>query len=120
LVHLDVRADNVLLTPDRVLFVDWPAASIGAAWIDLAAMLPSVAMQGGPDPEDVWRAHSLSRGVDDDQVDAFVVAVAGYFAHSMLLAEPPGLPTLREFQAAQGRHASTWLARRRGWSGFRL
>ena len=72
LLHLDVRADNVLLTATRVHFVDWPWASVGARWLDLVAMLPSVAMQGGPDPESLWRAHPWSRGVDDDAVDAFV------------------------------------------------
>src|SRR5439155_3342463 len=51
LVHLDVRADNLLLTPDRVLVVDWPWAAVGAPWLDLVAMLPSVAMQGGPRPD---------------------------------------------------------------------
>src|SRR5262249_48936339 len=34
LLHADLRADNVLLTDDRVVFVDWPTASIGAAWVD--------------------------------------------------------------------------------------
>jgi aminoglycoside phosphotransferase len=67
LVHLDVRADNVLLTPDRVLVVDWPWAGVGASWLDLVAMLPSVAMQGGPAPDDVWRAHPLNRGVDENR-----------------------------------------------------
>ena len=110
LVHLDLRADNMLLTPDRVFFVDWPAAAVGAAWIDLVAMLPSVAMQGGPRPEDVWRAHPFSHTVDAAFVDAFVVAIAGFFAHSMMLPAPPGLPTLRAFQAAQGTEASQWLA----------
>ncbi len=59
LLHFDVRADNVLLTETRVHFVDWPWAAVGARWLDLAAMLPSVAMQGGPDPETVWRAASV-------------------------------------------------------------
>jgi hypothetical protein len=120
LVHLDVRADNVVLAPERVYFVDWPAASIGAPWIDLVAMLPSVAMQGGPDPEEIWRVHPLSRGVDADEVDVFLVAIVGYFAHIVQLPPPPGLPTIRAFQAAQGTHAAAWLARRRGWSDFRM
>ena len=55
LLHFDVRADNVLLTDTRVHFVDWPWAAVGVRWLDLVAMLPSVAMQGGPDPESVWR-----------------------------------------------------------------
>lgn len=115
LVHLDLRADNILLTSARVFVVDWPAAAIGAPWLDLVAMLPSVAMQGGPEPEGVWRAHPLGRGVDDRRVDAFVAALAGYFVHSALLPAPAGLPTLRVFQAGQGTTAFDWLARRRQW-----
>ena len=30
LLHLDLRADNMLLTPDRVVVVDWPHARVGA------------------------------------------------------------------------------------------
>jgi hypothetical protein len=118
LVHLDVRADNLLLTSDRVLVVDWPWAAVGAPWLDLVAMLPSVAMQGGPLPDDVWRAHPLHRGVDDDRVDAFIAALAGLFVHDSLLPPPPGIPTLRAFQAGQGEQAIAWLAQRRGWRGL--
>jgi hypothetical protein len=51
LVHLDIRADNILLTADgRVYFVDWPHAHVGAAWVDAVAFAPSVAMQGGRTP----------------------------------------------------------------------
>jgi len=116
LVHLDLRADNLLLTRDRVFVVDWPWAAVGAPWLDLVAMLPSVAMQGGPAPDDIWRAHPLSRGVDDDHVDAFVAALAGFFVHESRLPPAPGLPTLRPFQAGQGEQAVAWLARRRGWA----
>jgi aminoglycoside phosphotransferase (APT) family kinase protein len=119
LVHLDVRADNLLLTPDRVLVVDWPWAAVGAPWLDLVAMLPSVAMQGGPAPDDVWRAHPLNRGVDADRVDAFIAALAGLFVHDSLLPPPPGIPTLRAFPGRSGRardrvaRAPTRLARPR-------
>src|SRR5262249_20892825 len=44
LLHLDVRADNLLLTPERVYLVDWPHACTGAAWVDLVGFAPSVAM----------------------------------------------------------------------------
>ena len=116
LVHLDVRADNLLLTDDRVFVVDWPWASVGAPWIDLVAMLPSVAMQGGPPPETVWRTHPFARRADADQVDAFLAAVAGMFSWQGALPPSPGLPTLRAFQSEQGVHARAWLAARRGWS----
>ena len=51
LLHFDVRADNMLLTPERVWFVDWPLACVGAAWVDVVFFAPSVTMQGGPPPE---------------------------------------------------------------------
>ncbi|HXF60827.1 MAG TPA: aminoglycoside phosphotransferase family protein, partial [Caldilineaceae bacterium] len=50
LLHLDIRADNVLLSPEQVWFVDWPHACVGAAWVDLIGFAPSVTMQGGPPP----------------------------------------------------------------------
>ncbi len=48
LAHTDIRADNILLTQDRVVFVDWPWAFIAAPWFDLLTMLPSVLAFGGP------------------------------------------------------------------------
>lgn len=114
LVHGDVRADNVLLTASGVVFVDWPQAGSGAQWVDLVLLLPCLAMQGGPEPEDVWRSSPLARGADPDAVTAVVAACAGYFVHSSLLPAPPGLPTLRAFQAAQGVPALRWLRQRLG------
>jgi hypothetical protein len=35
LLHGHLRADKMLLTSDRVYFVDWPSAASGAAWCDL-------------------------------------------------------------------------------------
>jgi len=112
LVHLDLRADNILLTGERVLFVDWPHAAVGAPWVDLLGMLPSVAMQGGPDPAEVWRTSPLARDADPAAVDSMLAAVAGYFVHGSLLPDPPGLPTLRRFQQLQGEPALAWLRSR--------
>jgi aminoglycoside phosphotransferase (APT) family kinase protein len=112
LLHADIRADNILLTPARVFFVDWPHACVGTPWIDLAALLPSVAMQGGPKPWDVFDAHPISRRAPSEHVDAVLAAIAGFFVHRATLPPPPGLPTLREFQRAQGVEALAWLRRR--------
>ncbi|MCC3776558.1 aminoglycoside phosphotransferase family protein [Streptomyces sp. UNOB3_S3] len=114
LVHGDLRADNILLTDDQVVFVDWPHALRAAPWYDLLVMLPSVAAQGGPDPESVFTAHPLGRAADPEGVTAVLAALAGYFVRQSLLPDPPGLPTLRAFQAAQGTAALRWLARRLG------
>ncbi|GLZ43136.1 phosphotransferase [Actinokineospora sp. NBRC 105648] len=112
LLHGDPRADNLLLTAEGVVFVDWPQAAVGARWVDLLCMLPSVAMQGGPDPAETWRTSPLARGADPDAVNAVLAAVTGYFAHSALLPAPRGLPRLRDFQRAQASPALAWLRSR--------
>ncbi|MDR6597366.1 aminoglycoside phosphotransferase family protein [Saccharothrix longispora] len=112
LLHGDLRADNVLLTPDGVVFVDWPHAMRGAPWVDLVLMLPSVALQGGPEPWDAWASSPLSHDADPDAVTAVVAAVTGFFVHGSRLPPPPGLPSLRAFQGAQGVHALRWLRQR--------
>lgn len=116
LLHLDLRADNLLLTPDRVLVVDWPHARVGAAWLDAAFFAPSVAMQGGPHPDALLARHPAARAADAAAVTAAVAAIAGFFTREALRPPPPGLPTLRAFQAAQGAVARRWLVNRTGWT----
>jgi aminoglycoside phosphotransferase (APT) family kinase protein len=115
LIHLDIRSDNLLLTQERVVVVDWPGAAIGAPWVDLVCMAPSVTLEGGPEPEELIVRHPAVRAADPDTVDAVIAALAGYFTQRSHLPPPPGLPTLRAFQAAQGEIARRWLARRTGW-----
>src|SRR5713101_851388 len=107
LLHADLRADNILLTPSRVFFIDWPWATRGAAWVDLLFMLPSVAMQGGPKPWEIFDAHPLGRSAPAAGVTAVVAAAAGFMIRGSRLPPPPGLPTVRAFQRDQGiRHWS--------------
>ena len=115
LLHLDLRADNLLLTPDRVVVVDWPHARVGAPWVDGLFFAPSVAMQGGPPPEELLSRYPPARHADPDAITALVCAIAGFFVGEGLKPAPPGLPTLRPFQAAQGEVARRWLAQRTGW-----
>ena len=114
LLHLDLRADNMLLTADGVRFVDWPHARLGAAWVDLAFLAPSVAMQGGPEPDALMARLTGARRPADAALTAVVAAIAGFFTVQAVAPPPPGLPTLRAFQAAQGAVARRWLARRTG------
>ncbi|HEY3086362.1 MAG TPA: phosphotransferase, partial [Candidatus Dormibacteraeota bacterium] len=114
LLNFDVRADNLLIAGDSVYVLDWPWARTGAWWLDIACMSPSVAMQGGPSPEEILSRVDLT-GVRRESVDAVVCALAGYFVVRSLEPPPPGLPTVRAFQAAQGRHATAWLRERLGW-----
>ncbi|HEX5289321.1 MAG TPA: hypothetical protein VFX25_10645 [Streptosporangiaceae bacterium] len=115
LMHSDVRSDNILLTADRVVFVDWPWACRAAPWLDLVALLPSVALEGGPPPAEILAAHPVARGADPAAITAVVAALAGYFTCRSRRPPPPGLPTLRAFQAAQGAVTLDWLRARTGW-----
>jgi aminoglycoside phosphotransferase (APT) family kinase protein len=110
LLHGDIRADNLLLTPDGVAVVDWPHACRGAAFADLVLFAPSVAMQGGPEPAALLARSRAGQGASREAVTAVVCALAGFFTESALRPAPPGLPTLRRFQAAQGEVARRWLA----------
>lgn len=113
LVHGDVRSDNVLIQAGRVTFVDWPAACRGRILFDFVSMLPSVALEGGGQPEDVLRAHGGR--LDPDAVTAVVIADTGYFLDRARLPDPPGLPTVRRFQRAQAEICVRWLRSRLGW-----
>ena len=110
LLHADLRADNILLGDDgRVWFVDWPWACVGAAFVDVAFMLPSVGLGGGPPPAAVVERYGLFAGVGDEDLVAVVVALAGFFLRSSLDPPPPGIPAVRAFQRAQGDVAVAWL-----------
>jgi hypothetical protein len=109
LAHGDIRADNVLLTADRVVFVDWPWACLAQPWFDLVAMLPSVTMQGGPDPQSVVTSHPLAAGADPAAITAVIAALGGTWTFLGRRPAPPGLPTLRPFQLAQADVCLRWL-----------
>ena len=109
LVHGDLRGDNVLLIDGEALAIDWPYASRGAAFCDLVGWLPSLRMQGGPDPEEMLLSTAVGRAADVEAVTAYVVALAGYFVHGSLLPDPPGIPHVRAFQRAQGEVCVEWL-----------
>ena len=114
LLHFDTRADNLLIAGDRVFIFDWPQARVGAAFVDWLVMAPSVALQGGPEPDDFMSRFDLSH-VSPEDFDAILCSVAGYFVVRALEPPPPGLPTVRAFQAAQGKVSLEWLQKRTGW-----
>ncbi|MCP2306328.1 Phosphotransferase enzyme family protein [Actinokineospora globicatena] len=110
LLHGDLRADNLTLTDAGVVVVDWPHAALGAPWVDLALMVPSVVAQGGPSPAEIMARARWTP--EPEALDAVVAAVAGYFVHAALLPPPPGIPRLREFQRVKAAPALAWLRER--------
>jgi aminoglycoside phosphotransferase (APT) family kinase protein len=105
LVHLDVRSDNLCFHEGRVLFVDWNHARVGNALVDVVAWLPSLRLEGGPEP---WTIVPDSGGL--------AALVAGYFASRAGLPPPPTAPRVREFQLRQAEVALPWAARELGLS----
>ncbi len=109
LCHFDLRQDNILIHGEVVHYVDWAQARVGPEWLDLAAMLPSVAMQGGPLPWELFPFHPLGRLAPADRLVTFVAAMTGYFLYRQQLPPPPGIPTVRAFQRAQAKPSLAWL-----------
>lgn len=107
LIHTDLRSDNIVLSPGRgPVIVDWPTACVGPRWLDLACFAPSVEAEGGP------RCAQLTSGLGapHDALLFAAVGIAGFYTVSALLPPPPGLPTVRAFQARQAVPARVWVA----------
>lgn len=118
LSHTDLRADNVLLTSERVWFVDWAHAHNAAPWVDAALLLADVIAshadreQGGTvDLAAVIKSHPALRGVGHEVVWRLVVGLAGALHGLSSLPSPPGLPTIRGWQASTADTLLAWCRR---------
>ncbi len=102
--------------PAGPVFVDWPHAAVGTPVFDLVAWAPSVVLEGGLQPEELLAGHRPSpEKTDPEVVTVLLAAISGFLVSHSLRPPPPGLPTLRAFQAAQGKVAVDWLRRRMAW-----
>jgi aminoglycoside phosphotransferase (APT) family kinase protein len=110
LLHMDIRADNLLVRPDgEVVLVDWPWAARGPAWLDTLSLLVNVNLFGGHDVEALAAEHVHADPID---VTGFLAGLTGYFLDAARQPGSPGLPTVRAFQAAEGRTTLAWVRRR--------
>jgi len=105
LLHLDVRSDNLCFRGDRVVLVDWNFACVGNPLIDAVAWLPSLRLEGGPEP---WEIVPDSEGL--------APLIAGFFAARVGLPPPATAPKVREIQCRQLEVALPWAARELGLS----
>jgi hypothetical protein len=116
LVHTDIRADNLLIRPDRsVVVVDWPWACRGCAWFDTLCVLLNVELYGGHDVEALLADTPLLARVPADAIDGVLAGLGGFFYNAGRRPASPGLPTLRQFQRDQGDAVLRWLSVRRTW-----
>ena len=98
--HFDVRSDNLCFHGGRAVLVDWNWASLGNPDVDVAAWLPSVRVEGGPQP---WEVLSGA-----GELAAFV---AGVWAAVAGLPPPETAPTVRAVQVRQLAVALDWIDR---------
>jgi Ser/Thr protein kinase RdoA (MazF antagonist) len=118
LVHLDIRADNLLLGPDgRVTVVDWPSACLGPAWLDTLMLLINARLFGDRDSDALLAHHTAHTGAKQEDMTAVLAGLAAFFTDAARLPAPPGLPTLRDFQRVQADAVISWLRERLGRSG---
>lgn len=114
LVHTDARDDNFLLSGDRAVLCDWNWPVVGAPWIDTVLLLISV-HGDGLDAGAVLRRRALTRDVPDDDVDALLALMAGFFLERRDQPVPNSSPYLRLHQSWYAEATWSWLAERRGW-----
>jgi aminoglycoside phosphotransferase (APT) family kinase protein len=100
LMHFDVRSDNLCFRNGSAVLVDWNIACAGNGRFDVAFWLPSLRLEGGPEPWEVL-----------PDAGELAAAVAGFFAVRAGLPPPEGAPTVREFQRRQLEVALPWAAR---------
>lgn len=104
-LHLDFRSDNLCVVDGRTVVVDWNFACVGNPELDLAAWLPSLRLEGGPEPWDI-----LPEGGGP------AALLAGFFAARAGRPPPPtAAPRVREFQRRQAEVALPWAARELGF-----
>ncbi len=104
LAHYDLRADNIILTEDRVLFIDWAHPGVGPRWTDtviLQADMRSSAVRLPPLP-------------DDPAITGFIAAIAGGQWWGGAQEAPVGLPTIRAWQREQALVHLDWVRERLG------
>lgn len=111
LLHGDLYPFNVMLGRDRVFFVDWPHAWIGAAHCDVLTLLSSAALSG-MDPQPLADEHPLTRGLEPDRLNVFLAAHAGFLIRLAALAGPTVDPDLLDMATALGRASLDWLRAR--------
>jgi aminoglycoside phosphotransferase (APT) family kinase protein len=119
LVHGDINSSNLLITGDRSVFlIDWAQPVCGAAWLDIADLVPHLILAGHTPAraEQALAAVPGWRNADPDIITSYAIAFAGYWTRMSRQPAPPGVPNLRAYQARAAIAALTWVAYRTGWA----
>lgn len=110
-VHTDLHADQILLTPNgQARVIDWGYPCAGAPWVDSALMVLRLIVAGHDraDAEAWGRNLPTLRDVDPSELDAFACYIAGLWSY-FALTRPQG----SEYRAQVAREWATWRVGRR-------
>jgi aminoglycoside phosphotransferase (APT) family kinase protein len=118
LIHGDINASNLLVGEAGVYLIDWAQPTRGAAWLDVADLIPHLILAGHtPAAAEATLTHLPAwRSADPEVITSYAVAFAGYWARNSRQPAPPGVPHLRDHQARAARAATTWVTHRTGWA----
>ncbi|WP_406046766.1 hypothetical protein [Kribbella sp. NBC_00889] len=101
LAHWDLRADNIILTDDRVVFIDWAHAALAPPWTDEVIL-----------HADMRESVRLPELPDDVGITGFLAAIAGGLWWGAAQPAPPGLPTIRSWQRKHALIHLDWVRER--------
>lgn len=115
LLHDDINQSNLLVgSAGAVVLIDWAQPVCGAAWIDIADLVPHLIL-GGHTPaaaEAVLADVPTWRDTDPAVITSYAAAFAGYWARNSRRPAPPGVPHLRAHQTRAAAAATSWVAHR--------
>lgn len=113
LLHIDLRADNVLIRPDgSAVIVDWPWAARGAPWIDPVCLLFNVLLFDPEYPVEDELRHPAFEGSTPGAIDGLLATLCGFFFAQSALPAQKGVETVRGFQRDQAVAILGWLRTR--------
>ncbi|MEV4115023.1 aminoglycoside phosphotransferase family protein [Nonomuraea sp. NPDC049695] len=111
LLHGDLYPFNILLTPERVLVIDWPHAWIGAPHCDVLTLLSSASLSG-LHPQALSEEHPLTRDLSPEPVNVFLAVHAGFLLRLAANAGPGADRHLVDMATALGTASLHWLRQR--------
>lgn len=117
LCQRDVAADNILITADRVVFIDLAWVSLGATWVDTMHLACAAVTAGmpGPDADAVLAGSRHARYVAPEVLTAYLANVAGSAYVKARREDPQNIPALQAFRRSRADALLEWLRSRTGW-----
>ncbi|MET7533504.1 hypothetical protein [Streptomyces goshikiensis] len=111
LLHCDLRADNLLVTPDgTITLLDWAWPYRGPAWAEFALLVPQLILTGHtPANAERWAAQAPAyRGAPPAGIDAIAEALTDYWTSRT----QQGTPELRAYRTRAAEAGRAWVQHR--------